>query len=461
MIKLSNGAISGAQSELTDSFNTSLPFDCRMYREDILGSIAHATMLGDTAIIDKAEAEKIISALNEILFDIESGKLGFSAGGEDIHMFVEAELTSRIGDTGKKLHTARSRNDQVALDARLYCRSEIIEIQSLLKTVIESLIAHAKNNLKTYMPGFTHLQKAQPITVAHYFMAYVEMLLRDLDRLSDTSKRTNISPLGSGALAGTTHNIDRVQVAKLLAMDGVTNNSLDGVSDRDYMLELIFDISLIMTHLSRFCEELIIYASDDYKYFSIDNKYSTGSSIMPQKRNPDVAELIRGKSGRAIGNLVSLLTTLKGLPLAYNKDMQEDKESLFDSVDTVKACLTIFAPMVSSLTFNTEKLHSAAGSGFTNATDCADYLVKKGMPFRSAYAVSGNLVKYCVEKGINYLSELSLVTFKTFSELFENDVYEAINLETVVNRRNCIGACSETAVMASIKIAEMKLSKLF
>lgn len=458
-MKMWSGRFTKQSSELSDSFNTSLPFDSRMYKEDIAGSIAHATMLGETGIISKNESLIIIDGLESILDDLVNGILDFSNGGEDIHMFIEAELTQRIGDIGKKLHTARSRNDQVTTDTKLYVLNQIKSIKEKLKDIVQLFVNIAKENLNSYMPGFTHMQKAQPITLAHYLCAYVEMFLRDIDRLNDNHKRTNILPLGSGALAGTTHPIDRKMVATLLEMDDVNYNSLDGVSDRDYVAELMFSISMIMIHLSRFCEELITFASDEYRFVEIDDAYSTGSSIMPQKKNPDMAELIRGKSGRCIGNLMSILTILKGLPLAYNKDMQEDKEGLFDSIDTVNSCLDIFFPMIDTLKFNTEKMEQSAKSGYTNATDIADYLVRKGIPFRSAHEISGKLTLLAIDKHC-YLEDLLLDEYKEYCNVFESDIYDAININTVVGKRMSIGGCSPDSVLESIKVYEEKLLTL-
>ncbi len=431
-----------------NDFNSSLSFDSRMYKEDILGSIAHATMLGKQNIISKSDADLICKTLKEISSDIENEKILFD-DSEDIHMFVEAELTKRIGEVGKRLHTSRSRNDQVALDIRLYLRNEIEEIKGLVKSLMEEIIDLADNNKNTIMPGYTHLQRAQPITLANHVLAYAYMLKRDLSRLDDTLDRLNYSPLGSCALAGTTYPIDRKFVAKELNFKGIVENSLDGVSDRDFVLDLAYSISMIMMHLSRFSEEIIMWCSWEFKFIELDDAYSTGSSIMPQKKNPDICELIRGKTGRAYGNLNTLLTMLKGLPLAYNKDMQEDKEAIFDSIDNVKMCLSIFAPMLKTMKVNKNNMKKAAAKGFINATDLADYLVKKNMAFRDAYKLSGSLVAYCIDNN-KVLEELSLDEFKKYSDLFENDVYDAINLENATFRRTSDGASSIESVEAQI-----------
>ena len=423
-------------------FNESLSFDKKLYKADITGSLAHAEMLGKQGIVSREEAEDITRGLKSILEDIESGKLTFDSAAEDIHSFVEAELIKRIGDTGKKLHTGRSRNDQVALDMKLYTRDRIDEISLLLKDFIDVLILKMDENTDTYMPAFTHLQKAQPTNLAHYLGAYAEMFLRDKDRLKDIRKRLNLSPLGAGALCGTTYDLDRDFVATKLGFDTATFNSMDSVSDRDYLIETLSALSIIMMHLSRFSEEIIIWNSNEYKFVEIDDAYSTGSSIMPQKKNPDVCELVRGKTGRTYGALVSLLTTMKGLPLAYNKDMQEDKEVAFDALDTTSKCISIFTKMLYTLKFNKDVLAVSAMKGHTNATDAADYLVKKGMPFRDAHSVIGRLVLLCLEKNCA-IEDLNLSELKELSELFDEDVYDAISLKTCVERRMTKGAPGE------------------
>ena len=433
-----------------NDFNSSIRVDCRMYRQDIGGSIAHASMLASQGIITNEDSEQIIKGLEEILNDLECGKLEFDLTAEDIHMFVEAELTKRIGDVGKRLHTARSRNDQVALDIRLYLRDECDEIIKLLKQLISEVTNKAEEHKATVMPGYTHLQRAQPITFGHHLMAYAMMFLRDIERVEDTKKRMNYSPLGSCALAGTTYPTDRFAVAESLNMKGITLNSLDGVSDRDFAVELANTIALIMMHLSRFSEEIILWSSWEFKFIELDDAYSTGSSIMPQKKNPDIAELVRGKTGRVYGNLVTLLSMLKSLPLAYNKDMQEDKEAIFDSIDTVKLCLSIFAPMITTMTVIKENMYNAAAGGFINATDLADYLVKKGLPFRTAYKISGTMVAYCIDKK-TVLEKLSLAEFKEFSDLFSEDVYDAINLERCTFARNSQGGTAVESVEEQIK----------
>ncbi len=432
-----------------NDFNSSISFDGRMYRHDIMGSIAHATMLGKTGVIDPAESEKIIAGLEGILADLDSGDLAFDMEAEDIHMFIEAELTKRLGDTGKRLHTARSRNDQVALDIRLYLRDEIQEIKSLTKTLIEALCDMAAQHTETIMPGYTHLQRAQPITFGHHLMAYANMFWRDLGRLSDTAKRMNQNPLGSGALAATTYPIDREMTSALLGFDGPTANSLDGVSDRDFCIELAAAIATIMMHLSRFSEEIILWSSWEFKFIELDDAYATGSSIMPQKKNPDVAELCRGKTGRVYGDLMALLSMMKSLPLAYNKDMQEDKEAIFDAVDTVKLCLSTFTPMLQTARVLKENMRAAAAKGFINATDCADYLVKKGMPFRDAYKITGTLVGICVDTG-KTLETLPLSAYQELSELFSQDVFDAISLEKCAMARNVLGGPAKESVERQI-----------
>ncbi|MCH5195192.1 MAG: argininosuccinate lyase [Oscillospiraceae bacterium] len=441
-----------------NAFNSSISFDARMYKQDIAGSIAHATMLGEQGIISMSDSLEIIGGLKEILGDIESGKLQFDPNAEDIHMFIEAELTSRLGDVGKRLHTSRSRNDQVALDIRLYLRDEIKEIKELLVKLIETLCEIAEKNYDTIMPGYTHLQRAQPITFGHHLMAYAQMLLRDIDRLKDTEKRMNVNPLGSCALAGTTYNIDRQRTTSLLNMYEPMENSLDGVSDRDFCMELASALSICMVHLSRFSEEIIMWCSWEFKFIELDDAFSTGSSIMPQKKNPDVTELIRGKTARVIGDNMTLLTMMKGLPLAYNKDMQEDKEAIFDAVDNIKLCISTFTPMLATMTVLRENMRSAAARGFINATDCADYLVKKGMPFRTAYKITGGLVALCISKNTT-LEELPLDEYKNASELFDEDIYNAISLDTCVKERKSFGGPSPESVLAQIKSVKKKLEE--
>lgn len=445
--------------ETVNAFNSSIAFDGRMYRHDIQGSIAHATMLGDCGIISEEDSLTIIKGLKEILADIESGKLEMDMTAEDIHMFIEAELTKRYGDVGKRLHTSRSRNDQVALDIRLYLRDEIGEVKKLAVKLVETLCNLASRHLNTIMPGYTHLQRAQPVTFAHHLMAYAQMLLRDIDRLNDTGKRMNRCPLGSGALAGTTYPINRQETSDLLGFDAPMRNSLDGVSDRDSCVELANTLSLLMVHLSRFSEEIIMWCSWEFKFVELDDAYATGSSIMPQKKNPDITELIRGKTGRVIGDLTTLLTMLKGLPLAYNKDMQEDKEAIFDAVDNVKLCLKTFIPMLETMTVNKENMRNAAARGFINATDCADYLVKKGLPFRDAYKITGTLVGYCIKNNLT-LETLPIEEYKKMHELFDNDVYDAISLETCVNQRISEGAPSPVSVEKQIAETKKELEEL-
>ena len=437
-MKLWTGRFQKEISKTTNDFNSSISFDSRMYKEDITGSIAHATMLGQCGIIDKEQAEIICKGLQEILTDIESGKLSIDMEAEDIHTFIEGELTKRLGDNGKRLHTARSRNDQVALDVRLYLRNQIDELKSLVKGLIEVICSKAEEYAETVMPGYTHLQRAQPITFGHHLMAYAEMLLRDLSRLEDTQKRMNVNPLGSCALACTTYPIDRSITTRLLGFDSMTRNSLDGVSDRDFCLELASALSIIMVHLSRFSEEIIMWCSWEFKFIELDDAFSTGSSIMPQKKNPDIAELVRGKSGRVFGDLQGLLTAMKGIALAYNKDMQEDKEAVFDAVDTVKMCITAFTPMLDTMTVIPQNMRKAAAGGFINATDCADYLVKKGLPFRDAYKATGSLVALCIEKG-ETLETLPIEEYKAICDTFDEGVYEAISLEKCVKERSPYG----------------------
>ncbi|MBO4867070.1 MAG: argininosuccinate lyase [Ruminococcus sp.] len=447
--KMWAGRFTKEVDERVNDFNSSISFDHRMYKQDIEGSIAHATMLGECGIIDIEESKKIIEGLKGILADIESGKLEFDPTAEDIHMFVEAELTSRLGDTGKRLHTARSRNDQVALDIRMNLKVEADEIIALVKELEQTILNMAEKHLTTVMPGYTHLQRAQPITFAHHLMAYANMLLRDLGRLEDCKKRLNIMPLGSGALASTTYPINRQRVCDLLGFDEITQNSLDGVSDRDFCIELASAISMLMMHLSRFSEEIILWCSWEFKFVELDDAYATGSSIMPQKKNPDVTELIRGKTGRVYGDLNTLLVMMKGTPLAYNKDMQEDKEAIFDAVDTVKLCLKTFIPMLDTMTVLKDNMRNAAARGFINATDCADYLVKKGMPFRDAYKITGTLVHTCIELGCT-LETLPMEEYKKLTENFDEDVYEAISLDTCVMQRKAAGGPAPESVKAQI-----------
>ena len=449
MAKMWAGRTDGQVEKIADDFNSSIRFDCRMYKQDIEGSMAHAAMLAAQNIITEEDADKLIEGLSGILTDLQSGALAIDMEAEDIHMFVEQVLTQRIGDVGKKLHTARSRNDQVALDIRMYLREEITAIIGFLKDLIAAVTEKADEYADAIMPGYTHLQRAQPITFGHHLMAYAMMFLRDVDRLMDCSKRMNLSPIGCCALAGTTYNTDRHFEAKKLDFDGICRNSLDGVSDRDFCVELMSALSILMVHLSRFSEEIILWSSWEFKFVELSDAYTTGSSIMPQKKNPDMAELCRGKTGRVFGDLMSLLTTLKGLPLAYNKDMQEDKECVFDAVDTVKMCLQVFAPMIATMTANTANMKRAAQTGFINATDLADYLVKKGLPFRSAYKISGQLVALCIQKG-TVLEELPLSVYKEYSDLFEADLYQDIDLVTCVEKRISEGGTSTASVKAQI-----------
>ena len=441
----------------TNDFNSSISFDCRMASQDIKGSIAHATMLGKQNIIDKSESEKIVASLKDIADDLESGRLEIDMNAEDIHTFVEGELTKRLGSTGNRLHTARSRNDQVALDLRLYLLDEIEKIDLALKEFIDVILKKAKENYDAVMPGYTHLQRAQPVTFGHHLMAYTAMLLRDRERLADCKKRTAVSPLGSGALAGTTYPLDREYAAELLGLSGVCANSLDGVSDRDYVIELLSCLSLVMVHLSRFAEEVVMWCSWEFRFIELDDAFSTGSSIMPQKKNPDIAELVRGKSGRVFGSLVTLLTVMKGLPLAYNKDMQEDKQAVFDAVDTVLICIDTFAAMLDSAKVLKANMRAAAAKGFINATDCADYLVKKGLPFRDAYKAVGELVAFCIENGYT-LETLPLEEYRRVCELFADDVYAAIDLDNCVKGRNVKGGPAPQRVLFEIENAE-KLNK--
>ncbi|MBR6594784.1 MAG: argininosuccinate lyase [Clostridia bacterium] len=453
MEKMWAGRFAGELDRLANDFNSSIRFDCRMFRQDIRGSISHAEMLAKQGIISGEDAMQIIEGLIGILEDIEKGKLDFDPEAEDIHMFVESVLTKRIGDVGKRLHTARSRNDQVAVDVRLYLRDEVEEICGLVKELIAAVLEQAKSNADVICPGYTHLQRAQPIFFGHHLLCYCMMLIRDIGRLEDGAKRMNVCPLGSCALAGTTYDTDREFTASSLGFDGYTLNSIDGVSDRDFCLEIMSAFSILMMHLSRFSEEIIFWSSWECKFIELDDSYTTGSSIMPQKKNPDMAELVRGKTGRVYGNLMALLTTLKGLPLAYNKDMQEDKEALFDSIDTVKMCLKVFAPMVRTMRTLKDNMYAAAGKGFINATDLADYLVKKGLPFRTAYKLVGQAVAHCIEAG-TVLDELSLDVLKGFSPLFEEDVYEEIALKTCVEKRISAGGTGGDSVAAQIAYVE-------
>ena len=445
MAQLWGGRFTKETDKLVYNFNASLSFDSKLYRQDITGSMAHASMLAKQGIIEEQEKEEILKGLKSILEDIEAGTLVFSEEYEDIHSFVEANLIDRCGDVGKKLHTGRSRNDQVALDMKMYVRDEIGEIDLLLKELLETIYKIMSENVHTYMPGFTHLQKAQPVTLAHHFGAYFEMFKRDRSRLADASARLNLCPLGSGALAGTTYPLDREYTASQLGFDGPTLNSMDSVADRDYLIETLSALSIIMMHLSRFCEEIILWNSNEYRFVEIDDGYSTGSSIMPQKKNTDIAELVRGKTGRVYGALVSILTTMKGIPLAYNKDMQEDKEFTFDAIDTVKGCIALFNGMIATISFNKENMEKSAKNGFTNATDAADYLVNNGVPFRDAHGIVGRLVLYCIDKNIS-LDEMTLEEYQSISPVFKEDIYEAISMKNCVEKRNTIGAPGAAAM---------------
>ena len=440
-MKLWGGRFTKSTDSFTDHFHSSISFDQRMYKEDITGSIAHAAMLGKQGVISMEDSELLQKTLKELLADIEAGKVEFDEKAEDIHMNIETLLIERIGDVGKRLHTGRSRNDQVALDIRMYNREQIRDIKALLLELIEVLNTIAENNVNTIMPGYTHLQRAQPVTLAHHVLAYCEMFKRDVDRLGDTYRRTSVMPLGSGALAATTYPLDRQAVCDALGFDSITLDSMDGVSDRDFCIDLLSALSVIMMHLSRFCEEIILWSSHEFKFVELDDAYSTGSSIMPQKKNPDMAELIRGKTGRVYGHLMGMLTMMKGLPLAYNKDMQEDKEAVFDSIDTVKMCLPVFTNMIKTAVFNKTNMYKAAKGGFTNATDAADWLVKKGVPFRDAHAILGHLVLYCInnDKG---LEDLTLDEFRAISPVFDESVYEAISVEKCVEARSIPGGPS-------------------
>ena len=456
MAKMWAGRTDGTTEKIADDFNSSIHFDSRMYRQDITGSMTHAAMLAAQGIISQNDADILIAGLEEILRDIESGGLPIDMECEDIHMFVEQVLTQRLGDVGKKLHTARSRNDQVALDIRMYLRDEIDTVSALVKDLIAAITEKAEAYKDAIMPGYTHLQRAQPITFGHHLMAYAMMLLRDLDRLADCAKRMNQSPIGCCALAGTTYDTDRRFEAEKLGFDGICRNSLDGVSDRDFCLELMSAIATLMMHLSRFSEEIILWSSWEFKFIELSDAFTTGSSIMPQKKNPDMAELVRGKTGRVYGDLMALLTTLKGLPLAYNKDMQEDKEAIFDSVDTVKKCLKIFAPMIRTMKALPDRMYGAAQKGFINATDLADYLVKKGLPFRTAYKIVGQTVAYAIEKD-TVLDQIPLEELQAFSPLFDQDVYNEISLETCVSKRISAGGTGPDSVQAQIQFVESYL----
>ena len=450
MAKMWEGRFSKALDQQADDFNSSIHFDCRMFRQDIKGSMAHAAMLAAQGILPAADVDTIIAELEKILADLESGKLPIDMAAEDIHMFVEAELTKRIGDVGKKLHTARSRNDQVALDIRLYLKEEAAEIVEMLKVLLKDILFQAEQHKNTIMPGYTHLQRAQPITFAHHLLAYAMMFTRDIGRIQDAVKRMNYSPLGSCALAGTTYPTNREMVATKLGFDGITLNSIDGVSDRDFCVELLSAFATVMMHLSRFSEEVILWASWEFKFIELDDSYTTGSSIMPQKKNPDIAELVRGKTGRVYGDLMGMLTVLKGLPLAYNKDMQEDKESIFDAIDTVKQCLTVFPPMIRTMKPLPENMLRAAQKGFINATDLADYLTKKGEPFRSAYKTTGQIVAYCIANN-KVLEEMTLQEYKEFDPQFEADVFEAIDLRRCVESRISAGGTNQASADQQIK----------
>jgi argininosuccinate lyase len=450
MAQLWGGRFTKETDKLVYNFNASISFDQKFYKQDIKGSMAHVKMLAKQGILTAEERDQILAGLEGILADVESGKLEITSEYEDIHSFVEANLIDRIGDAGKKLHTGRSRNDQVALDMKLYVRDEIAEIDALVKEVLVTLEKIMEENIHTYMPGFTHLQKAQPITLAHHMGAYFEMFRRDRSRLRDIYDRMNYCPLGSGALAGTTYPLDRAYTAELLGFDGPTLNSMDSVSDRDYVIELLSALSTIMMHLSRFSEEIIIWNTNEYQFVDIDDAYSTGSSIMPQKKNPDIAELVRGKTGRVYAALMSMLTTMKGIPLAYNKDMQEDKELTFDAIDTIKGCLALFNGMLSTMHFKKDRMENSAKNGFTNATDAADYLVGKGVPFRDAHGIVGRLVLYCIDKGIS-LDDMKLEEYKAISPVFEDDIYDAISMKNCVERRNTIGAPGADAMLAVIE----------
>lgn len=458
MAQLWGGRFTKETDQLVYNFNASISFDQKFYKQDMEGSIAHVKMLGKQGILTEQEMNDIVKTIREILAEVEEGKLEISHEYEDIHSFVEATLIERLGDTGKKLHTGRSRNDQVALDMRLYTRQEVLAVDELLKELLNAILTIMEQNTDTFMPGFTHLQKAQPVTLAHHMGAYFEMFKRDRLRLKDIYHRMNYCPLGSGALAGTTYDLDRDYTAELLGFYGPTLNSMDGVSDRDYLIEFLSAMSTIMMHLSRFSEEVIIWNSNEYQFVEIDDAYSTGSSIMPQKKNPDIAELVRGKTGRVYGALTALLTTMKGIPLAYNKDMQEDKELTFDAMDTVKGCIALFTGMLASMKFNKDKMEASAKNGFTNATDAADYLVNHGVPFRDAHGIVGRIVLYCIEKGIA-IDDMSLEELKEISPVFEADIFETISMETCVNKRLTIGAPGQEAMKKVISLEKEFLSK--
>ncbi len=456
MAKMWAGRTSGVTDSIADDFNSSIRFDCKMYQEDITGSMAHAAMLGARGIISQADARTLIDGLQGILEDLNAGALEIDPKSEDIHMFVEQVLTARLGDVGRKLHTARSRNDQVALDLRMYLRSQVDEISGLVKAVLEAILLQAQANKTVIMPGYTHLQRAQPILFSHHLLAYAMMLLRDLDRLADCRRRMNVSPIGCCALAGTTYDTDREFEAAQLGFDSIALNSIDGVSDRDFCVELMSALSILMMHLSRFSEEIILWSSWEFKFIELSDAYTTGSSIMPQKKNPDMAELVRGKTGRVYGDLMALLTTLKGLPLAYNKDMQEDKEAVFDAVETVIMCLKVFAPMLATMKTRPDNMKKAAQGGFINATDLADYLVKKGLPFRSAYKISGQLVARCIREN-TVLEELPLEVYREFSDLFEADLYQEIDLLVCVEKRTSRGGTSVASVEEQIQYIKERI----
>ena len=458
-MKLWEGRFNGTSAKVADDFNQSLSFDYRLYWHDILASIAHAKMLGETQIIPKDEADKICDALINMLADIEKGSLQID-GAEDIHTFVESELVKRIGAVGKKLHTARSRNDQVATDMRLYCKDSIVAVCGLLRTLINTLLDIANNNVQFIMPGYTHLQKAQPISVAQYVNAYSEMFLRDLERFTDCYKRTDVMPLGSGALAGTDFPIDRRLTASLLSFSEISQNSIDAVSDRDFVAEYIFCCSTVMMHLSRFSEDLILYSSDEFRFIEIADAYATGSSIMPQKKNPDIPELVRGKTGRVYGSLTAILTVIKGIPLAYDKDLQEDKEALFNAEDTVRACLTIFNELLQNISFDTKRMRSAASGGFTTATDIADYLVEKGLPFRDAHGLTGQIVRYCIDNG-KKLEALELPVYQSFSSLFDEEILQRVRVNRSVEARKVIGGSARSAVRENIRSITRRLNRMF
>lgn len=458
MKKMWAGRFQKSLNKTADDFNSSIHFDCKMYKQDITGSMAHAQMLCKQGIISDEEMTVLVEGLGEILDDLNSGKTVIDTAAEDIHMFIEAELTKRVGDTGKKLHTARSRNDQVALDIRMYLRDEVSEIKKMLISLLNVIYEKAEQNKLTIMPGYTHLQRAQPITFAHHILAYAMMFSRDYDRLCDAVKRMNLSPIGSCALAGTTFNTDRYFEAEKLGFDGITLNSIDGVSDRDFCIEILSALSTVMMHLSRFSEEIILWSSIEFSFVELDDSFTTGSSIMPQKKNSDIAELVRGKTGRVYGDLMAILTTLKGLPLAYNKDMQEDKEAIFDAIDTVKQCLTNFAPMLETMTVKTDNMKKAAQGGFINATDLADYLAKKGLPFRSAYKTVGQIVAYCIAEN-KVLDTVSIEEYKKFSEVFEEDLYNEISLEACVNKRISAGGTGPDSVEKQLEFIKAFINK--